>query len=302
MTDLSSLDSLQTEAVADPELHLDSLSDEALVLRMNDRDALIAQAVREASNDIAQAISAAAARMRRGGRLIYVGAGTSGRLGILDASEIPPTFGLSADRVVGVIAGGTDAITSAIEGAEDHADLGASDIASLGVTEVDTVVGIAASGRTPYVIGALDEAGARGALRIGLSCNSHAPVSAAADYAIEIEVGPEVLTGSTRLGSGTATKLVLNMISTICMIRLGKTYKTLMVDMNASNAKLVHRAERMVVQATGASEVDARDALAQSAYNVKLAVAIILTGLSSVEAQNRLDAADGILSKVVRTA
>ena len=296
------LDGLATERVLDDELMLDALSTSELVAMMNDRDSEIAVSVREAAPVISAAIEAASTRMLAGGRLIYVGAGTSGRLGVLDASEVPPTFGTSRDVVIGLIAGGPSALVSSVESAEDSEESGAGDLAQLTPGPLDTVVGIASSGRTPYVMGALRHATARGALTVGLVCNTGAPISSMVDFGIELDVGPEIVTGSTRLGAGTATKMVLNMFSTITMIGLGKTYKTLMVDVKASNAKLVHRAVRIVMLATGADKTVARTALEAADWNAKLAIASIATGLSVDAARRALDASDGVLRKVITKA
>jgi N-acetylmuramic acid 6-phosphate etherase len=293
------LDELMTEAVADGELMLDGMDVHELVVLMNDRDAHIPLAVGAAVPSIVAAIEAASERMRDGGRLIYVGAGTSGRLGVLDASEVPPTFGTGDDLVIGLIAGGPSALVSSIEAAEDSEDAGRADVSALDLTPNDTVVGIASSGRTPYVLGAVRFAAERGALTVGLSCNADTPLSAAAEHAIEVVVGPEIVTGSTRLGAGTATKLVLNMFSTICMIRLGKTYKTLMVDVKATNAKLVRRAIRIVTLATGVDDGQARTALDRAGWNAKLAITTIVTGMDVAQAQSALDDAGGVLRLVV---
>jgi N-acetylmuramic acid 6-phosphate etherase len=298
-SDSPELDELATEAVDDRNLMLDELSVDDLVLLMNERDATIAAAVRTQLPTISQAIDETSKRMQDGGRLIYVGAGTSGRLGILDASEVPPTFGTPSDVVVGLIAGGPTAIVSSVESAEDSRATGAADLTALSIGPLDTVVGIASSGRTPYVLGALEAANERGALTVGLSCNTDTPVSAAARYGIEIAVGPEFVTGSTRLGAGTATKMVLNMFSTITMIRLGKTYGTLMVDVRATNAKLVRRAIRIVTLATGVEDAVAQTALDAADWNAKLAIAMIATGQNAVDAQAALDSVGGILGKVV---
>jgi N-acetylmuramic acid 6-phosphate etherase len=296
------LDELMTEAVADQELALDGLTVAELVVLMNDRDATIPGAVRAALPAITAAIEATSERIRQGGRLIYVGAGTSGRLGVLDAAEIPPTFGTGSDVVLGLIAGGPTAITSAVEFAEDSEEAGAADLAGLAPGPLDTVMGIASSGTTPYVIGALRLATERGALTVGLSCNLHTPLSAAAEHAIEIPVGPEIVTGSTRLGAGTATKMVLNMFSTISMVQVGKTYRTLMVDVKATNAKLMRRAVRIVMLATGTDEETARTALDETGWHAKLAIAVVATGLSVADARAALDAAGGVLRKVIEPA
>jgi len=293
------LDDLLTEAVADHELALDELTVAELVTLMNDRDEAIPGAVRTALPAITAAIEATAARVRSGGRLIYVGAGTSGRLGVLDAAEVPPTFGTGGDVVLGLIAGGPSAIISSVEFAEDSEETGAADLAALDPGPLDTVVGIASSGTTPYVLGALRLATERGALTVGLSCNLGTPLSAAAEHGIEIPVGPEIVTGSTRLGAGTATKMVLNMFSTISMVQLGKTYRTLMVDVKATNAKLMRRAVRIVTLATGVDEDTARAALDETGWHAKLAIAVIATGLSVPDAQAALDAAGGVLRKVI---
>src|SRR3984957_9474306 len=290
---------LLTEAVGNDHLALDELSVAELVTLMNDRDATIHGAVRAALPAISAAIEATTVRRRQGGRLIYVGAGTSGRLGILDAAEVPPTFGTGDDVVLGLIAGGATAITSAVEYAEDSDEAGAADLAVLNPGPLDTVVGIASSGTTPYVLGALRLAASRHALTVGLSCNLGSPLSAAAEHAIEIPVGPEIVTGSTRLGAGTATKMVLNMFSTISMVRLGKTYRTLMVDVKATNAKLLRRAVRIVMLATGVDEDTARRALDAADWHAKVAIAMISTGMSAPDARAALDAAGGGLRKVI---
>lgn len=295
----SDLDRLATESSqASAGRAIDELPVADLVDLMNRRDATIAAAVRTALPTITAAVSATADRMRRGGRLVYVGAGTSGRLGVLDASEVPPTFGVRG-LVVGVIAGGTDALVTAVEGVEDDAAAGAADLAAVGVGPDDTVVGIAASGRTPYVVGALEAATAAGALTVGLSCNVDAPLSAVAACGIEVPVGPEIVAGSTRLGAGTATKMVLNMFSTVTMVQLGKTYGPLMVDMAATNTKLRRRAVRIVTEATGATDETAERALDAAGWHAKLAIATILTGLSPAEASAALDAAGGRLRTVI---
>ncbi len=293
---------LATERVNERYSTLDEWSTLRLVQAMNDEDAGVAHAVAEAAEPIAEAVDAIAARMAEGGRLLYLGAGTPGRLGVLDASEIPPTFGLSPDRVVGVIAGGDTAIRTAVEGAEDDADLGAYDVSSREVGSHDAVVGISASGRTPYVLGALREAADRGALTVGLSCNSDSPLGAAADIAIEVVVGPELVSGSTRLKAGTAQKMVLNMLSTLTMIRRGKTYGNLMVDVQITNAKLRARAERTVALATGCEGDEAARALSEADGSVKLAILLILSGLPVDAARKHLDDADGFLRTALESA
>lgn len=297
--DEAMLDALTTEASSTTDgPEIDQLSVADLIAAMNERDATVATSVRSALPSIAAAATAATARMREGGRLIYVGAGTSGRLGVLDASEVPPTFGLDG-VVVGVIAGGPSALFSATEGVEDDESAGAADLAALDVGPLDTVVGIASSGRTPYALGALAYAAEKGALTVGLACNLDTPLARIADHGIEVPVGPEIVAGSTRLGAGTATKMVLNMISTATMVQLGRTYGSLMVDMRANNAKLRHRAIRMVTEATGADDATALRALDEADWHTKLAIATILTGLSPAQASQALELAGGRLRTVI---
>lgn len=273
--------------------NIDSLSTLDMLRVINSEDQLVPRAVSAELVAIAQAVDRIAERMRRGGRLIYLGAGTSGRLGVLDAAEIPPTFSLSPDRVIAVLAGGERAITHSIEGAEDDADAGARDLAALSVSTEDTVVGISASGRTPYVLGGMAEAKRRGALVISLACNRPSPMGALADLSIAPLVGPEILTGSTRLKAGTAEKLVLNMISTGVMVRLGKTYGNLMVDMQATNSKLRGRARQMVEMACEVSTSEAESLLRRCGGEVKTAIVSALGHLSPEQARHRLDTAKG---------
>lgn len=297
--DRTTLAGLSTEASSTTDAPaIDELAVADLVELMNTRDATIATAVRTALPAISAAVTDATERMRQGGRLIYTGAGTSGRLGVLDASEVPPTFGVE-DVVVGVIAGGPTALVDAVEGAEDDAAAGASDLAALDLGPLDTVVGIASSGRTPYVLGALEHATEVGALTVGLACNLDTPLGRAATHGIEVPVGPEIVSGSTRLGAGTATKMVLNIVSTATMVQLGKTYGSLMVDMRASNVKLRHRAVRMVTEATGSDPETATAALDAAGWHTKLAIATILTGLSPDDASQALERADGRLRTVI---
>ena len=274
---------------------LDRLSIAELASMMNDADASVPTAVRAALPSIVAAIEAIVDRLDNGGRLFYVGAGTSGRLGVLDASELPPTFGVDADAVVAIIAGGVAAVTDAQEGAEDDTDAGRVAMDDAGVTAGDAVVGIASSGTTPYVLAAVRRAGELGAATIGLSCSAETPLSGACDHPIEVLVGPEIVAGSTRLKAGTAQKLVLNMLSTITMVRLGRTYDDLMVDLRPTNDKLRARAARIVAQITGAdaSRVDA--ALIETEWDVKAAVLVAARGLDAQSARRRLDAAGGRL-------
>ena len=276
-------------------LDLDALTTIELVSRFNQQDALVADAVKATLPQVANAVDAAAASLKAGGRIIYMGAGTSGRLGVLDASECPPTFGVPHGRVVGLIAGGPGALLKAVEGAEDNAQLGEDDLVSLNLTPDDLVVGLAASGRTPYVIGGLKFARQTGCTTVAISCNPDSPIAHEADIAISPVVGPEALTGSTRLKSGTAQKLVLNMISTGAMVKFGKVYQNLMVDMKATNVKLVDRACRMLMEATGASREAAEIVLKQTDYEVKPAILMVLSGLDAASARAKLDLHHGFL-------
>ncbi|MFF7487604.1 N-acetylmuramic acid 6-phosphate etherase [Streptomyces luteogriseus] len=289
------LESLTTEAFRPELADIDRLPTLDIARLMNGEDATVAGAVAARLPEIAAAIDAVAERMARGGRLVYAGAGTAGRLGILDASECPPTFNTDPSRVVGLIAGGPDAVVTSVEGAEDSRDLARTDLETLAPAPDDTVVGISASGRTPYAIGAVEHARARGCLTIGLACNPGSPLAAAADHGIEIVVGPELLTGSTRLKSGTAQKLVLNMLSTITMIRLGKTYGNLMVDVRASNDKLRARSHRIVALATGAGDKEIEDALTATDGEVKNAILTILADVDGPTAARLLAESDGHL-------
>lgn len=261
------------------------------LMHLEDRRAVAA--VRPNLPVIAQTVEEIATRMKQGGRLIYIGAGTSGRLGALDASECPPTFDTDPNQVIGIIAGGKQALASATEAAEDDHDAGQQAIAEIEVGPRDSVVGIAASGRTPYVTGALEEARRRGALIVALVCNLPAPVARTADYVIAPVVGPEVITGSTRLKAGTAQKLVLNMLSTCVMVRLGKTYGNLMVDVRPQNVKLQKRARRIVAQACDISEAEAKNALIESQGNTKVAIVSTLLGCSADVARERLTRVGG---------
>ncbi|MGA5139232.1 N-acetylmuramic acid 6-phosphate etherase [Streptomyces azureus] len=289
------LESLTTEAFRPDLAGIDRLPTLDIARLMNGEDATVAGAVAARLPQIAAAIDALAERMARGGRLVYAGAGTAGRLGVLDASECPPTFNTDPSRVVGLIAGGPQAVVTSVEGAEDSRELARADLEPLGLTPDDTVVGISASGRTPYAIGAVEYARARGCLTIGLACNPGSPLAAAAEHGIEIVVGPELLTGSTRLKAGTAQKLVLNMLSTITMIRLGKTYGNLMVDVRASNDKLRARSHRIVALATGAGDEEIERALAATDGEVKNAILIILADVDGPTAARLLEESDGHL-------
>lgn len=295
----SEISALVTESANSRYPDLAALSTAELVAGMNSEDSLVPAAIGEKLPVISAIIDEIAARMRQGGRLIYVGAGTPGRLGVLDASECPPTFGTDPSLVVGVIAGGRAAVNQAVENAEDSEEAGAADIAALDVGPTDSVVGLAASGRTPYVIAAVKAARAQGAYTVGFACNTGSLLGAAAETALEIEVGPEFLSGSTRLKSGTCQKLVLNMVSTISMVRLGKTYKNVMVDLRATNAKLHARSERTLMRTTGCDAATATAALTAADGHVKTAILSIMTGLPAARASELLAAQDGFLPAAI---
>jgi len=270
------------------------------VLRIiNDEDATVAGTVRRALPDIARAVDAVVDSLGRGGRLFYVGAGTSGRLAVLDAVELVPTYSAPPDLVVPLIAGGAPALTRSLEGVEDRDEEGRRDLLEAGVRAGDVVVGLAASGRTPYVLGALAAARGAGAVTVGISCNQPAPLLEAADIAIALPVGPEVITGSTRMKAGTAQKMALNLLSTAAMVRLGKVYGNLMVDVQVKNAKLERRARGMVMEITGLEEERAGQLLARAGYEVKTAVVMALLGVSVEEARERLAGSGGVLRKVI---
>ncbi|MDP9844003.1 N-acetylmuramic acid 6-phosphate etherase [Streptosporangium lutulentum] len=286
---IDSLAALATEQ-SDPRYsQIDRLSTEQVARLMNAADITVPAAVAVVVPEISAAVDAVVTRMKAGGRLFYVGAGTSGRLAVLDASECPPTFGTDPELVQGIIAGGEPALTRSVEGAEDDDAGGAAAITEREVGALDSVVGVSASGRAPFVLGALAEAGRRGALTVGLSCNAGTPLSEAVLHPIEVIVGPEVVTGSTRLKAGTAQKLVLNMISTIAMVRLGRTYGNTMIEVSAMNSKLADRAARMVGDITGAELPVIRPALEAAGWNVKIAVLMIEHGLDADDARTLLE-------------
>ncbi|MGW2207901.1 N-acetylmuramic acid 6-phosphate etherase [Streptomyces sp. NPDC001781] len=291
----SELATLTTEAFRPELAGIDRLPTLDIARLMNGEDTGVPAAVAARLPEIAAAVDAVADRMERGGRLVYAGAGTAGRLGVLDASECPPTFNTAPGQVVGLIAGGPGALVDSVEGAEDSPDLARADLDALKLTPDDSVVGVSASGRTPYAVGAVEHARAAGALTVGLSCNANSALAAAAEHGIEVVVGPELLTGSTRLKAGTAQKLVLNMLSTITMIRLGKTYGNLMVDVRASNAKLRARSRRIVSQATGAPDAEIERALTEADGEVKTAILVLLAGVDGETATRLLRESDGRL-------
>ncbi|WP_329135508.1 N-acetylmuramic acid 6-phosphate etherase [Streptomyces sp. NBC_00670] len=296
------LETLTTEAFRPELAGIDQLSTLEIATLMNGEDATVPAAVAARLPEIAAAIDALAERMARGGRLLYAGAGTAGRLGVLDASECPPTFNTEPTRVVGLIAGGPGAVVTSVEGAEDSKVLAEDDLRALGLTPDDTVVGVSASGRTPYAIGAVEHARACGALTIGLACNAGSALAAAADHGIEVVVGPELLTGSTRLKAGTAQKLVLNMLSTITMIRLGKTYGNLMVDVRASNDKLRARSHRIVSLATDAPDWQIEVALTATDGEVKPAILMLLADVNAATAAHLLRENGGHLRASLKAA
>jgi N-acetylmuramic acid 6-phosphate etherase len=290
---------LTTEARNPASEKIDTLSPLEIVRLMNAEDARVAEAVGREAEPIARAVEIIADRLRSGGRLIYIGAGTSGRLGVLDASECPPTFSTPPEMVVGLIAGGYGALTRAVEGAEDHPEAAVADLKNIELAAGDVLVGIATSGRTPYVIGGLQYARERGAFAIGLACNDGSALAGAADLMIAPVVGPEVISGSTRLKAGTATKLVLNMLTTGAMVLLGKTYGNLMVDLKATNAKLVIRTRRIVAELTGFSEAAAEEQLARCGGELKTAVVSQKHNLAAEDARRLLALSGGQLRKAL---
>lgn len=295
------LEKLTTESRNQNTLDIDKVSTLEMVKKINAEDKKVAEAVEVELPKIAEAIDGIVKGIHKGGRLIYIGAGTSGRLGILDASECPPTYGVSEELVQGIIAGGQEAIFRAKEGAEDSRELAVEDLKAKNLNENDTVVGLAASGRTPYVIGGLEYANEIGALTVAVTCNAGSEVSKAAKISIAPVVGAEVVTGSTRLKSGTAQKLVLNMLSTGVMIKLGKVYGNLMVDVRATNAKLVERAKKIVCEATGVDREEAEQFLIETNFDVKLSIFMILSKLNKDEAKNILDNNNGYIAEALKS-
>lgn len=294
------LEKLTTESRNQDTLNIDKVSTLDMVKMINNEDKKVAVAVEAELPKIAEAIDEIVKRMHKGGRLIYIGAGTSGRLGVLDASECPPTYGVSEDLVQGVIAGGKEAIFRAKEGAEDSKELAVEDLKNKFLNENDIVAGLAASGRTPYVIGGLEYANKIGALTLAVTCNANSEVAKAAKISIAPVVGPEVVTGSTRLKSGTAQKLVLNMLTTGTMIKLGKVYGNLMVDVRATNEKLVERSKRIVCEATGVEREEAENILKETDFDVKLSIFMILSKLNKNEAKKVLDENNGYIAEALK--
>ena len=291
--------SLTTEASNPDSQNLDGLDALGIVELMNREDAGVAQAVAAVLPQVAAAVDLIVGRLERGGRLIYMGAGTSGRLGVLDAAECPPTFDTPPTLVVGCIAGGPTALVSAVEAAEDQPALGRQDAIKLNLSANDALVGLSASGRTPYAIGALQYAREVGAVAIAVTCNRPSAVEAVADITIAPVTGPEVLAGSTRLKAGTAQKMILNMLSTATMVRLGKTYGNLMVDMRPTNAKLRRRAARIVAEATGQDEANALAMLTECNGETRTAIVALLTGLPPAHARARLQKVGGFVRRAI---
>lgn len=279
-------------------MNLDQMSSLEIAEAANREDAKVAEAVKAVLPQVAEAIDASAAAIKNGGRLLYIGAGTSGRLGVLDSSECPPTFGMPEGTVLGLIAGGEEALFRAAEGAEDNTEMAEMMLRNAGLCGKDMVIGLSASGRTPFVVSGLRYAGRLGCRTAAVACNKSSRIGEIADIVIEPVTGPELLTGSTRLKAGTAQKMILNMISTGCMVKLGKVYENLMIDLQCTNEKLNTRAESIVASAAKCSRDAAAQALKQSGGEVKLAVVMLLTGKSAKEAAEELAAADGKINQI----
>ena len=297
---LQTLSTLITEQRNPNSMHVDSLSALEIVQLMNEEDKQVPLAIEKCLPQIAQAVERIVAAFQQGGRLVYIGAGTSGRLGVLDASECPPTFGVSPEMVKGIIAGGERALRHPIEGAEDSKTQAVVDLQTIQFSSKDVLVGIAASGRTPYVIGALEYAKSLGSATVSIASNPNSAMANIVDIAIDTVVGPEVLTGSSRLKSGTAQKLVLNMLTTASMILMGKCYQNLMVDVQASNEKLKARAIHIVMQATDCDKALAEETLKQADQNAKLAIMMILSGLDRAQAEALLEKHQGKLQLALK--
>ncbi|MCR1891198.1 N-acetylmuramic acid 6-phosphate etherase [Ligilactobacillus murinus] len=293
------LTNLTTEKRNEATQDLDKLSVAEALEKMNQEDKKVATAVGKVLPKIKPVIEATITAFKHGGRLIYLGAGTSGRLGVLDAAECVPTFGVSPNQVIGLIAGGKQAMTLAVEGAEDDLTLAKKDLSALQLNDKDVVVGIAASGRTPYVIGGLKYARDLGATTASIACNLDALISQYAEFAIEVDCGPEFLTGSTRLKAGTAQKMILNMLSTISMIGIGKVYHNLMVDVKPTNEKLVERSKRIIMQATDCTYEVAEKTFIEAKQDVKLAIVMLLTNCSAKEGKEKLQRAQGFVAKTL---
>ena len=294
------LNAMTTESRNPNTMDLDNMSALEIVTVMNREDERVPQAIGACLPQIAQCAEEAGKALRRGGRIIYMGAGTSGRLGVLDAVECPPTFGVPYGTVIGLVASGMNAFDKPIEDAEDSPEEGVKDLQAIYLKKEDILIGIAASGRTPYVLGGLEYAKALGCHTTAIVCNAGSPMAAAAELAIEVFPGPECVTGSTRLKAGTCQKLILNMISTAAMVSCGKVYQNLMVDMDPCNEKLVVRARKIVMEATGCDEAEATETLAQAGGHIKTAITMILTGCDAEEAKARLDRSGGHVRQAIR--
>lgn len=299
---INELDALISEGRNPSTMDIDLLDTKTLLSRINDEDQKVALAVKAVLPQIALAVDAIVTAFSQGARLIFIGAGTSGRLGVLDAVECVPTFSVSDQQVVGIIAGGEKAIFKAVEGAEDSTILSVEDLKNVKLTANDVVVGLAASGRTPYVLSGLTYAKSLGAITVGIACSPNTPLTTTADISICPVVGPEVLTGSTRLKSATAQKMILNMLTTASMIKTGKSYQNLMVDVNASNEKLYARAVRIVMQATGCDYDTGKDALQQADSSAKLAILLVETKVSAAQGKRLLAQNDGFLRLAIDEA
>lgn len=295
------LNNLNTEIQNESSMNIDEMETIEICKTINEQDKLVPYAVEKCLKEISIIIDNTVKGIQNGGRLIYVGAGTSGRLGVLDASECPPTYGVSYELVQGLIAGGKDALIKAKEGAEDSKDEGKQDLININLSKNDTVIGIAASGRTPYVIGALEYANDLGSYTASIACSKDSEIGKIADTKVECLVGPEVITGSTRMKSGTAQKLILNMISTGIMIKLGKVYKNLMVDVKCTNLKLIERAKQIIIKSTNCTYEEASTLLTKSNYDVKTAIIMKLAECSENEAKVVLINHDGNISKAIRS-
>lgn len=297
---MNKIESLSTEGRNPNSMNLDQVSTLEMVKIMNNEDAKVAAGIATVLPQIATAIDRAAERFAAGGRIIYIGAGTSGRLGLLDGVELTPTYSVPSTRAFGIIAGGDEAVYKAIEGAEDSRELGLADIKAVELTSQDILIGLSASGRTPYVLAALEYAKKVGALTISVSANPNSEMATVADVGIDVAVGPEVITGSTRMKSGTAQKMVLNMISSGIMVKTGKVYQNLMINVQATNEKLVNRGIRIVSQATGVSFEEAEKVFYESGERVNVAILMLELNVSSIEAKKLLKEKDGNIANVIR--
>ncbi|EFS16058.1 MULTISPECIES: N-acetylmuramic acid 6-phosphate etherase [Staphylococcus] len=290
---------LTTETRNTQTMHLDEMTIQDALLTINREDQKVPKAIEQVIPQLSQVITSAIQRFNRGGRIIYIGAGTSGRLGVLDAAECVPTFNTRPEEVVGIIAGGQKAMTVAVEGAEDDSEQGAQDLKDIQLNDNDIVIGISASGRTPYVKGALTYANDIHADTVALSCNTNSEISACAEHILEVNVGPEVLTGSTRLKSGTAQKLILNMISTMTMIGVGKVYDNLMVDLRPTNKKLVNRSITIIQDICDLDEQDAQTLYEEAGNHIKTAVVMYLCNTTKEDAETRLYKSNGVIKQAI---